>query len=109
MHWEREFAFKVYARGDCWEWRGSHDRYGYGWFVLGGEMLRAHRVAYLIAKGYLPPDLIPEHLCRHPWCVRPSHLEAATQRTNVIRGDSPAGHHYRQQFCSRGHRYDGLR
>ena len=27
---EKRFWFKVWPRGDCWEWRGSRDRKGYG-------------------------------------------------------------------------------
>jgi len=103
---ERRFQYKIWPRGDCWEWRGSRDANGYGFFRDGREMRRAHRIAYEMAKGILlawPMQL--DHLCRHPWCVRPSHLEQVTHSQNVKRGELPrvmAAHNRRRALNGRG-------
>ena len=102
------FALKVYARGDCWEWRGAKNRLGYGDFcITQGEHTAAHRFAYELAKGPIPRGWDVDHLCRHPWCVRPSHLEAVPHRTNILRGVSPAAKRFRQTACRKGHSLSG--
>lgn len=56
--------------GDCWLWRGTLNRDGYGRF--GGK--NAHRVAWERVNGPIPGDLTIDHLCRTRACVRVSHL-----------------------------------
>jgi homing endonuclease-like protein len=85
------FWLKVWPRGDCWEWRGGRSHDGYGRFRADTRaQVYAHRFAYIAAKGILASDLELDHLCRHRWCVKPSHLEATTHKTNVRRGECPA-------------------
>lgn len=68
----------------CWRWRGTRDRRGYGSFNLtGSKGHRAHRVAYAIAHGSCPANLVVMHLCHNPNCVRPSHLQVGTQGENM--------------------------
>lgn len=103
----QRFRFKVYARGDCWEWRGCRGKNGYGRFGNGeGLIVFAHRYAYELAKGFLPATLVIDHLCRHPWCVKPSHLEAVTGTTNMLRGNGWSGRHARTTHCPAGHPYN---
>lgn len=88
----RHFWFKVYQRGDCWEWRGSRDRYGYGQLRVvtagrpRGQLRLAHRLAYELAVGAIPRGAVLDHLYHHPWGVRPSRLQAVSQSTNLRRG-----------------------
>jgi hypothetical protein len=88
----KRFWYKVWPRGDCWEWRGSRNPIsGYGNFNIGcftgrGESTAAHRFAYEEAKGTIPLGMTIDHLCRHRWCVKPSHLEVVTQDVNNKRG-----------------------
>lgn len=99
----RRFAYKVYQRGDCWEWRGHRDPNGYGRFtVRTGLVVGAHVFAYETAKGRIPTGLCIDHLCRHPWCVRPSHLEVVTQTENKRRGDHKNS---KKTHCPQGHPY----
>src|SRR2546428_8896476 len=85
---ERRFQYKVWARGDCWEFRygtpvkGDYRRFS-GDF---GEGCSAHRFAYVMAKGIIPVGYEVDHICKHPWCVKPSHLELVTHRVNMRRG-----------------------
>lgn len=101
------FWLKVYARGDCWEWRGFRNSDGYGQFTLGEDRLQAHRIAFTEAYGSIPGGLQIDHLCQHPWCVRPSHLDAVVQRTNILRGNNnAAARHARQTACINGHPFN---
>ena len=55
------FWQRVDKRGpdDCWEWQSSLSEWGYGrlWLSKGRKKyLPAHRVAYVLAYGEVPPD-----------------------------------------------------
>lgn len=79
--------------GDCWAWRGTRDRYGYGKFTARGRQLKAHRIALALAGVAVPARSVVCHTCDHPWCVNPGHLYVGTQRQNVAdmhaRGRAP--------------------
>ena len=79
------FWSKVDRGGDCWEWAGRKPD-GYGRFAIDSWPFLAHRIAYELAIGDIPPGLVLDHLCRNPACVRPEHLEPVTQAENVRRG-----------------------
>lgn len=68
----------------CWVWEGSHNSRGYGKLSLWrGGTWYAHRVAYGLEHGHVPPEL--DHLCRNRSCWRPSHLESVTHQENMHR------------------------
>lgn len=71
--------------GPCWLWTGAPNEWGYGSIRWGGPMRAAHRVAYELEHGAVPPALDIDHLCRVPACVRPSHLESVTPAENQRR------------------------
>ena len=99
--------FNGYPRYEarCWLWTGHLMGIGYGQFKLNGKVQYAHRVAYTLANGPIPDGLHIDHLCRNRGCVRPSHLEAVTQRENILRGDSPAAKRAKFTECPQGHAY----
>lgn len=104
------FEAKVGQRGEgCWEWTGSRSAAtGYGMFALRHpdgtwKPTTAHRVAHDLYIGPVPSGLVVDHLCRNRGCVNPAHLEAVTQRTNVLRGEHPSAVAIRTGRCKRGH------
>ena len=101
---------KVYPRGDCWEYRGHVGKNGYGQLQgPDGRITTAHRLAYELAHGVTLPRgqvVHPDHLCRHRWCVRPSHLEVVKVRTNILRGVGATAQHAKQTHCINGHPFN---
>lgn len=70
-----------------------------------GKQRYAHRLAYEWAVGPIPPGAQIDHLCREPRCINPDHLEAVTQRENIVRGESPSAVNARKTHCLHGHEF----
>lgn len=100
--WREKFWERVPVGPGCWEWAGSVSATGYGKFYVDGPRL-AHRVAYELTRGPIPDGLQIDHLCRNRRCVNPAHLEAVTQRVNILRGEGPCAKHARKTQCINGH------
>jgi len=99
------FASKV--RFDtCWVWIGQTDKDGYGKYYRQGRTFRAHRFAYQLLVGPIPPGLTIDHLCRNPGCTYPAHMECVTIRENTLRGLGPTAQVARRTHCPLGHPYD---
>lgn len=93
----------------CWLWLGGTAR-GYGIFWPTTEHSeRAHRYAYKLLVGPIPPGLELDHVktrgCTSTRCVNPAHLEAVTPRVNNLRSTSPAAIHAAATHCLRGHEF----
>lgn len=90
----------------CWLWNGCRDPKGYGMFQASRlKLVRAHRWAYEALRGEIPNGLHLDHLCRHPSCVNPWHLEPVSCRENVLRGFGSGATALRRTCCIRGHDY----
>jgi hypothetical protein len=83
--------------GDCWEWRAAHFKQtGYALFSIKSPDGKwrptvAHRIAYELFIGEIPPGLVIDHLCRNRGCVNPWHMEPVTRAINNLRGLIAAG------------------
>lgn len=89
----------------CWEWQGPVNHNGYGQMYAHKKKMTTHRFSYESFIGPVPDGLQIDHLCRNRKCCNPDHLEAVTQRENMLRGEAPTGINARKTHCIRGHEY----
>ena len=66
----------------CWLWGGGLEPTGYGVFRAGSKQ-NAHRVAWEIYRGPIPPGKMVCHHCDVRWCANPAHLFVGMARDNV--------------------------
>lgn len=89
---------------NCLRWQGSVTHKGYGLIRVSRRTRSVHRVAYELWKGPIAPGLVIDHVrengCRYRDCIEPSHLEAVTQRENVLRYTRTLTH------CAQGHEFN---
>lgn len=116
------FWRRVRQGSGCWEWQGTRTAQGYGGFRIGGTMRKAHRVAWELTHGPIPPGAGPHgtcvlHRCDNPGCVRPDHLFLGTNRDNArdreAKGRTARANlllgpeaHRAKTHCPSGHAYD---
>lgn len=68
----------------CWPWRGgARGPNGYGGFWAAPRKVYAHRFAYLLTFGAVPPGLFVMHACDSPRCCNPAHLSAGAHSDNM--------------------------
>jgi len=82
---EQRFWEKVDKTEACWTWTGAFRGAAkdYGCIRIGGRNEMAHRVAYELCVGAIPPDMFVDHQCHNRGCVRPDHLRLVTRKQNL--------------------------
>ena len=88
MHPLAEFADKFWSlvvkTEDCWLWCAGRFGPGYGsFYVPGSHRYLAHRAAWELTNGPIPPGVWVLHRCDNPSCVRPDHLWLGVHRDNM--------------------------
>jgi hypothetical protein len=71
----------------CVNWLGTKTRFGHGKIRINSDRLVsqvfAHRVAWILKRGDIPPEILVLHRCDNPSCVNVDHLFLGSQLDNV--------------------------
>lgn len=68
----------------CLEWRGQHDKDGYGRIKYMKKDIRIHRFILEMKSGnLLDTNILTRHTCNNPPCCNPDHLLEGTSQDNV--------------------------
>lgn len=73
---------EIKSSTECWLFKGTLDRDGYGKFWMRPEGL-AHRVAYSLHNGVNPKGMDVLHSCDRPACCNPNHLFVGDHSANM--------------------------
>lgn len=80
---DARFWGRVTRTAGCWEWQGARYPEGYGSLSVNGRRWQAHRLAYSLARGPIPPGMFVCHACDNPSCCNPAHLFLGTNQDNM--------------------------
>ena len=101
-----ELFSRIDKTDSCWIWLGGKTTNGYGTVRYKGKTNYIHRLVYTLVKGPIPIGLQIDHLCRVRLCCNPDHLEAVTQRENLLRGNTITAKNVAKTECPKGHLYN---
>lgn len=109
LHEQIVFALRNHRVNEdgCWIWLGPKYRGTYGKFMAKRRHILAHRASYEVSVGPIPQGFVIDHLCRIPLCINPAHLEAVSNKENLLRGIGCAAINSRKTHCVRGHELIG--
>lgn len=82
----QRFWGKVDIRGpsDCWPWLAAHRKDGGGFFAVKRITYVTSRIAFFLASGIDPGNLLVCHSCDNPPCCNSAHLFVGTHLDNEL-------------------------
>ena len=72
------------GESDCWNWKASLQKSGYGNSYSEQGVETAHRISYKLCYGEIPQGKEIMHLCDNRRCVNPKHLVLGSRKDNMI-------------------------
>jgi hypothetical protein len=85
--WTAEQRFDHFTKRDpvsgCRIWQGSLANGGYGQLTFRGRSYLAHRLAWIVKNGPIPPGLHVCHRCDERRCVNTEHLFLGSHSVNM--------------------------
>ncbi len=98
------------APDECWEWRGTRSKKGYGRIQVGtlarSMVVLVHRLAWEATHGPIVDALCVLHRCDNPPCCNPAHLFLGTRADNnadkLAKGRQPRGETHQTAVLSDG-------
>lgn len=73
---------EIKGKNECWPWKESLNKDGYGRIRFDGIPKYAHRIAYELHTGKITDGLVAMHICDNPKCCNPNHLVIGTHADN---------------------------
>jgi hypothetical protein len=74
---------KIDVETGCHLWTATRQATGYGRMAIDRRTRPAHRVAWELANGPIPPGMVVMHkVCDNPPCCNPAHLAIGAQADN---------------------------
>jgi hypothetical protein len=83
MSFEERVALIRRGPDDCWLWTGATTPYGYGHFRRNKRDEYAHRAAYELLVGPIPPGAQIDHTCENTGCCNPKHMQPLQHAKHV--------------------------
>jgi len=100
------------GHNECHIYKGTIQANGYGTIIVQGKHYPAHRLAYQLFIGPIPPGKFVLHHCDVRCCVNTAHLFVGTHTDNMQdaarknRIDTK-NDHQKKTHCPNGHEYRG--